>query len=106
MVYNTEKLLAENKDKIAEEHRKGVEDAMQQARTALESDDVAKMHAAEEALTKASHRMAEAMYQATGSGSRGPTNGGDSAGGARRGGTGTGKEGGSGVIDAEFEESK
>jgi molecular chaperone DnaK len=104
MVYNTEKILNENRDKIAEADRSALESALEAGRKALEGGNADEIRAATDELTRASHKMAEAMYQAAGGPAQqqpppGPPPGGpaDSAPG------GGGKDG---VIDAEFEESK
>ena len=101
MIYSTEKLISDNKDKIGEEDRVALEAAMDQGKKALESEDKGRIDAAIEELTKASHKMAEAMYRSAGAGTPGaapepeppPADGGN----------GANKDG---VIDAEFEESK
>ena len=62
MVYATEKTLSEHGDKLSEEDRKPVEDALAAAKTALEGDDVAAIDAAVETLQTASHKLAEAVY--------------------------------------------
>ena len=107
LVYGTEKMLNENKEKVAEADRKAIEDAIERGKKALEKDDVAEIKAAAEAITQASHKMAEAMYQAAGAaaGAAPGSNGGptaDAAGDATAGASPP-KEG---VIDAEFEESR
>ncbi|MBW2733483.1 MAG: molecular chaperone DnaK, partial [Deltaproteobacteria bacterium] len=77
MIYNTDKLINENKDKIDEADRKEVEEAVEVGRKALESDDFDKMSAAVESIEKASHKMAEAMYKAASGGAApGPDAGG------------------------------
>ncbi len=107
MVYQTEKLLEENKDKVSAEDKTSLESAMEQGRKALESGDVGEINAAIDNLTKASHKMAEAMYRAAGGAAPGGAPG--EAPGAEPpppadGGNGEGNK--DGVIDAEFEESK
>ena len=103
MIYQTEKLLADNKDKVSAEDQTALEQAMEQGRKALESGDVTEINAAIDNLTKASHKMAEAMYRASGGAAPGadPGAAGDVPPPAD-GDNGT-KDG---VIDAEFEESK
>ena len=64
MVYQTEKLLSENGDKIDEGEKKNIEAAIADVKKALEGDDTEAIEAAVENLTKASHKLAEAMYQA------------------------------------------
>jgi molecular chaperone DnaK len=66
MVYQTEKLLSENGDKIDEGEKKNIEAAIADVKKALEGDDTAAIEQAVENLTQASHKLAEAMYQAGG----------------------------------------
>ena len=100
MVYNTEKLLTENKDKISDADRKPVEEALAQGRKALEDDNFDQMKTALEAITAASHKMAEAMYAAAA-----PAAGADGGNGAPDGEAPSSDEKKEGVIDAEFEEA-
>ena len=105
MIYSTEKMLNENKDKISEEDTKALEEAMQQGRDALEKGETESINAAIDELTKASHKMAEAMYRAASGGAEGgaPPPPADEPQGGDDADEGKGKDG---VIDAEFEESK
>ncbi len=63
LVYNTEKILSENRDKISDDDAKAIEDAVADTKKALEGDDVEAINKAVENLTQASHRLAEVMYQ-------------------------------------------
>jgi molecular chaperone DnaK len=63
MVYNVEKMLRENGDKISGSERGDVENALADAKKALEGGDGAAMNSARERLTQASHKLAEAMYR-------------------------------------------
>ena len=65
-----------------------VEDALAQAKRTLEGEDAAAFRSASETLSKAAHRMAEALYQKTASGGEKPT------------------EPAEDVVDAEFTEVK
>src|ERR1700693_5230182 len=77
MVYNVEKMLKDNGDKVSGSERGDVENAIAQAKTTLESNDKATMDKARETLTQASHKVAEQMYKAAqatpGAGPVGPT---------------------------------
>jgi molecular chaperone DnaK len=64
LVYQMEKMLKENGDKISGDDKSQVESAVAEAKTALEGTDAAAMNAAREKLTQASHKLAEAMYKA------------------------------------------
>jgi len=103
MVYNVEKMLRENGDKISGSERGDVENAIADAKKALESNDKAQMDKAREALTRASHKLAEEMYKAAqakgGAAGGGPTPG--AAPGGDHGGDGKAKKD-EGVIDAEY----
>jgi molecular chaperone DnaK len=63
LVYNTEKMLNENREKIPVSDIKPIEDALTDAKEALKSEDMDKIRRAVETLTKASHRLAEVMYR-------------------------------------------
>ncbi|HVP44637.1 MAG TPA: Hsp70 family protein, partial [Terriglobales bacterium] len=100
MVYNIEKMLKEHGDKISGSERGDVENALADAKKALESGDAAQMKHAQETLTKASHKLAEAMYKQAGpppGGQPGEQPGAQAPGG----GNGEAKKD-EGVIDAEY----
>src|SRR3954468_15511526 len=65
MVYNIEKMFREHGDKISGDERQQVENALADAKKALESNDKGQMDSAREKLTTASHKLAEQMYKAT-----------------------------------------
>ncbi|MGH7786278.1 MAG: molecular chaperone DnaK [Candidatus Binatia bacterium] len=103
LVYTTEKNLAEHGAAIDEAAKSAIEDALKQAKTALEGEDAATMKAAFDQLTQAQHKLAEAMYsKAARSGGEGDN--------ASPGGDGAGAAGGGArrddVVDADFEEVK
>ncbi|MCB9712492.1 MAG: molecular chaperone DnaK [Myxococcales bacterium] len=105
MVLQTEKLLSESGDKIPADPKAKVEAALTEAKAAIESDDGDRISAAKEALTKASHEMAQAMYGQPGAEGGAPPPGDESAGPAGDGPQqSTGGDDGGEVIDAEFEE--
>ena len=64
MVYQVEKMLHENGDKISGGERGEVENALGDAKKALESGDHKSMQTARDRLQAASHKLAEAMYKA------------------------------------------
>ncbi len=64
MVYQVEKMLRENGDKISGGERGEVENALGDAKKALESGDHKSMQTARDRLQAASHKLAEAMYKA------------------------------------------
>jgi molecular chaperone DnaK len=103
MVYNVEKMLKEQGEKISGSDRGDVENAIADAKKALEGGDKSAMDKARETLTKASHKLAEQMYKAAQSQAApgaGPTAG-DGAG-PEPGANGAGQKKDEGVIDAEY----
>ena len=62
-VYSAEKTLKEHRDKVSEQDAKNVEEAVAEARKAMEAGAVDGMKAAQEKLLQASHKLAEVMYQ-------------------------------------------
>src|SRR5205807_8422614 len=68
LVYNTQKFLDENRDKIPEAERVSVEEALKRGRDVLEQNkeatDAEPLKAAIEDVQKASHKMAEQIYRA------------------------------------------
>ena len=99
LVYQTDKALRESRDKMPADQVSIVESALVEAKSALDSDDVARLKAAFEKLTQASYKLAETMYQGAGEGASGA--GGAAAGGAA---AGAGKKSDD-VIDADFEDA-
>ncbi len=63
LVYSTEKLLKENREKISEEDAKRIEEAVAETKKAMESGGVDNMNRAVDKLTAATHKLAEAMYR-------------------------------------------
>src|ERR1700723_373075 len=63
LVYSVEKMLRENGDRISGSERGDVENAIADAKKALESNDKSTMKNARERLMQASHKLAEQMYQ-------------------------------------------
>ena len=106
-VYQAEKLLKENREKVSESDAKYVEEAIEACRKALAGTDVEAITSASAQLETATHTIAEAMYKATAaSAGHGPA----SSGAASDGGSQSSSDGnkppqnpGQGeVIDAEF----
>ncbi|MFQ5786889.1 MAG: molecular chaperone DnaK [Thermodesulfobacteriota bacterium] len=111
LIYRTEKSFKEFQDKLSDDEKKELEDALEQGKNALKGEDVNEIQSSMERITKASHKLAELMYkQAEASqpqeGPEGPTP--ESATEAASEGSEPGaeqkKEGGDEVIDAEFTE--
>jgi len=99
LVYSTEKMLKEHREKLSAADVKMVEDAIKDTRDAIEKGSIDEIKARMEALTNASHKLAEAMYkQATAAGQQGA--------GSQPGSAGASASGQENVVDAEFEETK
>ena len=99
-VYQTEKTLKENGDKIDAASRESIEKAVEELKSVKDGEDAEAIKAKMEALQQASHKLAEAMYRE----SQGTTaeaqpepesNGGSEP-----------KKDGDDVVDADFEEVK
>jgi len=102
MIYNTEKTLREHRSKVSDEDAKRIEEAIEATKKTLQSEDAAGINQALEKLTQASHKLAEAMYQASSSGAApGGPEAGASADGSGGEGSG-GQEKKEDVVDAEF----
>jgi molecular chaperone DnaK len=114
LIYTTEKTLKDYGSQLDEAGRKSIEDAITAAKAKLESKEPAEMDAASEALSKASHKLAEAMYSKTResqqAGGGGPQPGADGASAGPQDGANGGAQGGGGgkedVVDADFKEVK
>ena len=68
LVYNLEKLLQQNRDKIGEEEAKSLETAIAEARKTAEGEDAAAIRRVLESLNARSHKLAEAVYKQSASG--------------------------------------
>ncbi|MEW5877036.1 MAG: molecular chaperone DnaK [Acidobacteriota bacterium] len=66
LVYSTEKLLSENKEKLPSAQVTETEEALKEAKRALEEGRKEVMEKAHERLTRASHRLAEEIYRHAG----------------------------------------
>jgi molecular chaperone DnaK len=67
LVYQTEKVLSENKDKLAEADVKAAESAIADCKKAIEDGDLERINSAAQTLTEASHKLAESIYGQPGS---------------------------------------
>ena len=65
MIYSTEKLLREHREKITAEDAQNIETALEEAKKAMQGGDIMAITTAVDKLTTASHKLAEAMYKAT-----------------------------------------
>jgi molecular chaperone DnaK len=98
LVYGTEKNLAEHGDKISEDEKTTITEAIANVKKAMEGEDPAAIDSAAQSLTTASHKLAEAIYKKTTESASGePSTSGEGNGGEAP----TTDEK---VVDAEFEE--
>jgi molecular chaperone DnaK len=109
LVYATEKTLDELKDKLPADSAAQVKEAIAALKASIASGDNARIEADMEKLTKASHKIAEVMYQSAASAA--PPGGDPGAGfgggpGAGPATSGGGQKKDDDVIDAEFVENK
>jgi molecular chaperone DnaK len=101
MVYSTEKMLKEHRDKVGEADAKNIDAALEEAKKAIQGNDTSAITAAIERLTQASHKLAEAMYKQAAPGPNAQAAAGGDAGTSSQAGP-EGKAKGEGdVIDAE-----
>src|SRR5229473_2651470 len=70
LVYQVEKMLNENRDKISGSDVSNLESAIADARKAMEQGGLDTIKKATETLTSASHKLAEVMYQNAGAGAQ------------------------------------
>jgi molecular chaperone DnaK len=94
-IYSIEKTIADNRDKLDAAVISDVETAVAEAKGKLEADSAAEINEAYEKLMKASHKIAEVMYQQA---SQNQSGGGSASGAAASGNA----SGGDDVIDADF----
>ncbi len=62
LVYNVEKLVKENRDRLNPNDVIAVESALQQTKDAMESGDVERIRSSIDVLNSASHQMAQTLY--------------------------------------------
>ena len=101
-VYQVEKLIADNREKLSESDTKPVEEAVAAAKSALAGGILDQIQSATQQLDGASHKLAEVLYktaQATGAQASGGGSA-DAGPGAPKSGSGSAQEGE--VIDAEY----
>jgi len=105
LIDQTEKTLKEHGDKVDEETRKNIESAVEALKQAKDSNNVEEIKQKVEALSQASHKLAEVMYQqAAQNGSDGSA--GPDGQGAPGAGDGAAHQDDEDVVDADFEEVK
>ncbi len=98
LIYSTEKVLNENREKISVKALNDVEKALEDAKKAVKDNDTDAIKKTTEALVKASHKMSEEMYKAAQKEEK--------KGDGEDKGEGAGKKKEEDAVDAEFEEAK
>ncbi|MDR2422048.1 MAG: molecular chaperone DnaK [Deltaproteobacteria bacterium] len=102
LIYSTEKSLADLGDKVDPATRSQVESAVADLKEVLDKGDKATIEAKTNALTQASHKLAEQMYAQASQNQQSQSQGQDFGGGPGGGQPGQDKD--ENVVDAEFEE--
>ena len=103
LVYRTDKSFQELGDGLSEDEKKELEQALEEGREALKSDDSGKIDLATERITAVSHKLAELMYKKQQEeASAGAGEGGAESQASEQGNSASGDD----VIDAEFTEQK
>src|SRR6185369_16790567 len=108
LIYSTEKSLKDHRSDVDDATARNIEEALEKAKKAMESEDADVIKSATDELTQVSHKLAEAMYARVAkeqqAGAQGPQSeqphDGRGDGQAQ---PGQGKEN---VVDADFEEVK
>ena len=98
LLYQTEKTINDNREKIAVGLISEGESAIADAKKAVESNDAEAINTEYDKLTRISHRIAESLYQGASAGGAADA----AAAGATGGEAGQSKPGGDDVIDAEY----
>ncbi len=101
LVYTTEKLLKDLGDKVPADQKSGVEAAISEVRSALNTDDLDRISRASDELQQASYKLSEIMYQAAAGEQEQQASAPSGGEGGKEQEADTGEEG---VIDAEFKE--
>ena len=100
LVYRTEKLISENADKITDDVKKPVEEAIAEVKAALEGEDNDRVKAAVEKLNTTSAQLGQAMYAAAQASQQAPSEAGEPSSHAESNGESSGSD--EDVVDAEI----
>ena len=99
LIDQTEKTLKEHGDKVDEETRKNIESAVEALKQTKDSNNIDEIKQKVEALSQASHKLAEVMYQQAAQNEQGGPN-------ATGADAGAAPQDDDDVVDADFEEVK
>lgn len=106
LVYQCEKILSESGDKLADDEKSAIEEAIAELKTALEGEDVEALKAGTEKLTQAFHKASETLYKANEGQQQGATPEGEKAENPEGESDKSTKDDSDDVVDADFEEIK
>lgn len=99
LIYNAEKTIRDNKDKLSSDDTRSLEDAIAAGKDALKSGDINRIKRSIDEVTQASHKVAEILYKKTSG--QAYTGAGEQQ--YQQGGS---RKGDDDVVDAEFEDVK
>src|SRR6202035_1133085 len=106
ILYQSEKMIRENREKIAESDIKSAEEAIEDAKKAINEGGVAKLRSATENLERSLHKIAEELYKSTqaagGAEQASAAAGAGAGGGSSAGSSGAQEKKPGDVIDAEY----
>ncbi len=103
LLYSTEKTIGELGDKLPEADKEKITAVSEQLRKSLDGDDPEAIRSDIEALTQASHKLAELLYSQTAANSSDSDQPGDDQ---NQGGGSGSKQDDDNIVDAEYEEVK
>ena len=103
LLYSTEKTMGELGDKLPDADKEKITAVSEQLRKSLEGDDPEAIRSDIEALTQASHKLAELLYSQTAANSSDSDQPGDDQ---NQGGGSGSKQDDDNIVDAEYEEVK
>jgi len=103
LLYSTEKTMGELGDKLPEADKEKITAVSEQLRKSLEGDDPEAIRSDIEALTQASHKLAELLYSQT---AANPSDSDQSGDDQNQGGGSGSKQDDDNIVDAEYEEVK
>ncbi|MFP3910503.1 MAG: molecular chaperone DnaK [Desulfobacteraceae bacterium] len=101
LIYSTEKSIKEVGDKLDEDTKNNINQAIENLKKAMEGEDVEEIKRLSEELTQASHKLAETMYAKASQEQEQAAAGGATGGGPE---TSGGESKDEDVVDADFEE--
>jgi molecular chaperone DnaK len=101
-VYQVEKLLDENRDKVSADDDRNIRAAVEDVKKAVAEGGAERINEALQKLDKSTHHLAELLYQKAGAAAAGGPGGAEAAGGQAAGDSAGGGSNAGDVIDAEF----